>query len=115
MKKRLVLLLVVVVALVVTLTSCENWLDLIWPSFNPPGVNEEKEEAVFPSVGLEYELVVDEATGEKYYMVVGRGTCTDENVIIPNKYLTIPITHIGDGAFLNDTTLTGITLTDNIK
>ena len=115
MKKRILFLLVAVVALLVTLTSCENLLEDVWPSFDPPGFNEEKEEKVFPSVGLEYELMTNSVTGEQYYMVVGRGSCTDANIILPEKYKTIPITHIGSGAFMNDTALTGITLTENIK
>ena len=115
MKKRILFLLVAVIALIVTLTSCENWLEAAWPSFDPPGFNEEKEETVFPSVGLSYEFVTDEVTGEQYYMVVGRGSCTDEHIILPERYKTFPITHIADGAFMNDTALTGITLTNNIK
>ncbi len=115
MKKRILFLLVAVVALLVTLTSCENLLEDVWPSFDPPGFNEEKEETVFPSVGLSYEFVTDEVTGEQYYMVVGRGSCTDEHIILPERYKTFPITHIADGAFMNDTALTGITLTNNIK
>ena len=47
------------------------------------------------SVGLEY-LLNAEGTG---YIVVGRGTCTDEHINIPAEYEGLPVVAIGDNAF----------------
>lgn len=48
-----------------------------------------------PAKGLEYELNEDGLS----YKVVGLGTCTDINVVVPRKYNGLPITAVGDNAF----------------
>lgn len=52
-------------------------------------------EVRYPSEGLIYELNGD---GESY-TVVGLGTCTDINVVVPRTYNGKPVTAIGDNAF----------------
>lgn len=47
------------------------------------------------SEGLEYELTAD-GTG---YSIVGRGTCTDNDVIIPTTHNGLPVKEIGEMAF----------------
>ncbi len=44
------------------------------------------------SIGLEYK----EFNAGKEYMIVGKGTCKDSNIIIPNNYYGKPITMIDD-------------------
>ena len=58
------------------------------------------------SVGLEYELNIDE-TG---YIVAGIGTCTDTELVIPTTYAGLPVVEIGDWAFEGCTELTKITI-----
>lgn len=49
------------------------------------------------SEGLEYELQEDESG--KYYSVKSIGTCSDEVIVIPSTYNSLPVLKIGDGAF----------------
>lgn len=46
------------------------------------------------SEGLEYEYINDSEIE-----IIGKGTCTDENLIIPSTYKNRPVTSIGIGAF----------------
>lgn len=62
------------------------------------------------SVGLEFELN-DDGTG---YIVTGKGTCNDIDVIIPKTYEGLPILGIGDRAFYNCTGLTNITIPKSV-
>jgi len=62
------------------------------------------------NTGLLFELSSDKT----YYSLVGVGTCTDENIIIPRSYRGLPVTHIGDDAFEDYTALTSLQLTNNI-
>ena len=52
---------------------------------------------------------------KKTQITVGVGTCTDENIIIPRTYRGLPVTHIGDDAFEDYTTMTSLQLTNNIQ
>ena len=51
-----------------------------------------------PSEGLELQLN-NEGTG---YIVVGKGSCSDTNIVIPSTYSNLPVTEIGKGAFKED-------------
>ncbi|MCD8309419.1 MAG: leucine-rich repeat domain-containing protein, partial [Clostridia bacterium] len=62
------------------------------------------------STGLKYVLSSDGT----YYSVRGIGDCTDTDVVIPLTYNGLPVTEILAFAFMNNTTLTSITLSDNI-
>ncbi|MBQ8164127.1 MAG: leucine-rich repeat domain-containing protein [Clostridia bacterium] len=53
---------------------------------------------ILPSEGLEFQLSSDET----YYYVVGRGACTDKDVVIPSSYEGLPVTAIGGMAFQDD-------------
>ena len=59
-----------------------------WPEYVAPAEPE-------GSDGL-YLALSDDKT---YYIVGGYGSCGDKNVIIPNEYDGIPVTHIASGAF----------------
>ncbi len=48
-----------------------------------------------PSEGLSYELNEDRNS----YSVTGTGECKDKNIIIPDTYMDLPVTSIGDRAF----------------
>ena len=62
------------------------------------------------SEGLEFALNED---GQSY-SVIGIGTCTDIDIVIPNKYEGLPVTAIGGEAFYNCTGLTSITIPDSV-
>ena len=62
------------------------------------------------SKGLEFTLNEDEQS----YSVVGIGTCTDIDVIIPNTYNGLPVTALGIRAFEYCTSFTSITIPDSV-
>ena len=72
----------------------------------PDGPNPDHE-----SQGLAFELNED---GQSY-SVVGIGTCTDTDVVIPSEYKGLPVTSIGDSAFMDCSLLTSIVLPDSVK
>ena len=72
----------------------------------------EKETKVIqkPSQGLVFELNENETT----YSVMGIGTCADTDIIIPDTYNGLPVTHIGDLAFYTCTSLRSVTISDSV-
>ena len=65
-------------------------------------------EVRYPSEGLEYAK-----TNGSQYEVVGIGTCTDINVVVPRIYNGLPVTAIGESAFEN-ASIDSITLYESI-
>ena len=62
--------------------------------------------------GLEYKLIDD---GEGYaFAVVGLGTATDENIVIPSTYNGKPVVEIGDSAFKNRKQIKSIFMPNSI-
>lgn len=70
-----------------------------------------KLEAPEGSQGLEYELNED---GQSY-SVVGIGTCTDTELVIPSMHEGLPVTSVGQNAFINNIDLTSVTILDNLQ
>ncbi len=64
-----------------------------------------------PSEGLELELNGD-GTG---CIVKGIGTCTDTEIVIPLNYNGLPVVEIANKAFSEQTQITKITVTGNVK
>ena len=62
------------------------------------------------SLGLEYTLNEDNNS----YSVVSVGTCQDTDIVIPSKYEDKPITAIWANAFNGYTSLTSITIPENV-
>ena len=62
------------------------------------------------SVGLTYSL----NEGGESYTVTGRGVCGDADIVIPAEYMGLPVTHIGEDAFANDSTITSVTMPDSV-
>ena len=62
------------------------------------------------SQGLEYELNSDKQS----YSIVGIGTCTDTDIVIPDTYDGLPVTRIGSSAFLGCDSLTSIVIPDSV-
>ena len=62
------------------------------------------------SVGLTYSL----NEGGESYTVTGRGVCGDADIVIPTEYMGLPVTHIGEDAFANDSTITSVTMPDSV-
>ncbi|MGN1042404.1 MAG: leucine-rich repeat domain-containing protein, partial [Christensenellales bacterium] len=60
--------------------------------------------------GLSYSLSADETS----YTVVGIGTATDTDIVIPSEYNGLPVTSIGDGAFENCSNITSITIGNGV-
>lgn len=56
------------------------------------------------SEGLEFALNEDGSA----YSVIGIGTCTDSNLIIPGMYNGLPVTNISENAFKENTTIVSI-------
>ena len=52
--------------------------------------------------------------GEEAYRVMGIGTVSDYDVVIPETYRGLPITEIGAHAFENEQYISSITISDNI-
>ena len=65
--------------------------------------------ATYYSKGLQYTLS-DDGT----YYTVGAGTCKDVEVVIPSAYKGIPVTTIGQYAFVNCTWIKKVTLPNSI-
>ena len=62
------------------------------------------------SKGLEFYL----DWGSVSYYVVGIGTCTDADLVIPYKYNGLPVEYIGEQAFQGCSTLTSVTIPGNV-
>ncbi len=62
------------------------------------------------SAGLLYEL---NAAGTGY-VVVGMGTCTADRLSIPASYRGLPVTEIGESAFLNCASLTSVRIPESV-
>ena len=62
------------------------------------------------SEGLLFELNYD----KKSYNIVGIGTCTDTDIIIPSIYNNLPVTTIGSYAFEDCDSLTSITIPSSV-
>ena len=61
------------------------------------------------SQGLKYEL-----NGDDTYTVVGIGSCTDKELVIPKTYYNLPVTSIADGAFSYCNSLSSVVIHDGI-
>ena len=64
-----------------------------------------------PSQGLEYELNYD---GQSY-SVVGIGTCTDTELVIPSMYQELPVTNIGANAFKECNFIVSVVIMEGIE
>lgn len=49
-----------------------------------------------------------------HYVVAGRGKCKDEKIVIPSHYDGVPVTTIYEEAFLDDKTLTSLTIPETV-
>ena len=69
---------------------------------NPP------QEELNASEGLEFRIE------SGYAVLIGRGTCKDEAIVIPSYYMGVPVTAIGDYVFMNDTKLKSLTIPQTV-
>lgn len=63
-----------------------------------------------PSKGLEFSLSRDGT----YYSVIGIGTCTDKDIVVPSQYESLPVKITGDRAFEFCTSPTSIEIPDSV-
>lgn len=66
--------------------------------------------AVSGSYGLAFELNKDKNS----YSLVGIGDCGVSEIVVPSYYNSKPVTKIADGAFLDNTAITGVTILDGV-
>ena len=59
-------------------------------------------------LAYEYDLMTDS------YIVVGKGTATETDIVIPRAYEGKPVTSIGEDAFRNRSSLTSVVIPDNV-
>lgn len=62
------------------------------------------------SIGLEFELNEETNT----YIVTGIGSCTDVDIVIPYTNNGLAVTAIGDSAFINNSSLTSVTIPNSV-
>lgn len=62
------------------------------------------------SIGLAFALNDDQNS----YTLVDLGDCTDTEIIIPMYYNSLPVTKIGDGAFLNKSEIVSVTIPSTV-
>ena len=97
-----------------------EWVIVRNPTVNEEGVKErycscgmkeaESIDRLIPSEGLEFELNSD----YKSYKVMGRGSCTDTDIVIPDTYNGLPVTIIYTDAFRNDRSLTSVVIPNSV-
>ena len=100
--------------------SWGEWEIVLEPTKDEEGLKErtcecgEKESEIIPaygfSQGLEYGLNDDRQS----YYVVSVGDCEDLEVIIPNSYNGLPVTHIGRWAFKNCNSIVSVYIPDSV-
>lgn len=67
-----------------------------------------------PWTGEQGELSYRLSSDSTYYTVVGRGTLTSSDVVIPSEYNGVPVKEIESGAFRNDTDMISLTIPESI-
>lgn len=87
MKKNILLIILILIINLLVLSSCGKGY----------------------SKGLEYKI-----NELNTYSVTGIGTCTDVNIVIPNKYKGLPVTCIGSQAFIGSRNLESITIPNSV-
>ena len=96
-----------------TASSVENSLSVIENSSSVEDNSSDSsnvEEIKTPSEGLKFTLKEDNLS----YSVMGIGTCTDTDVVIPATYEGLPVTTIGDWAFSYCSGLKSIEIPDSV-
>lgn len=79
-------------------------------SQNTTEPDEIEPEPIIYSEGLDIQLNYEQ-TG---YVVMGIGTCTDTDLVIPVEYQGMPVIEIGERAFLNCHTITSVTIGNSV-
>ena len=80
--------------------------------FDENGICKMCSQAYTYSENLNYVLVEDD--GDPYYIVKGRGECTDSNIIIPDDIDGIPVKKIASGAFYMDSEIGSLKIGKNV-
>ncbi len=103
----------------VTVRIVQAKVDSAPPSVASDNVTRKEETAVRSSTsattsngtaGLKYSLI----SNGKSYSIKGIGSATDTDIVIPDTYNGLPVTHIGSSAFKNCSNLTSITIPNSV-
>lgn len=97
-----------------------NWVTLKNPSVTEKGLEErtcacgEKETQKIDEIHATYSKGLQFVLNGQSYIVVGIGTCTDTNIVIPNTHKGLPVTSIGGSAFTHRESLTSVVIPDSV-
>ena len=72
--------------------------------------SDKNNETINPSEGLGFLLSEDKT----YYIVIGMGTCTDTEIVIPSTYKDLPVAKIGSSAFFDCESLSSVTISNSV-
>ena len=111
--KKIVLFFMLILLVSTVVVSCAETATKSEPTGStsePTGMEEPPTDEPIYSEGLAYRLNSD-GTG---YAVVGIGTCTDTNIVIPATYEGKPVTRIGEAAFRGCYGLLCVTIPDSV-
>ena len=70
--------------------------------------NTDSDSVIHESEGLLFRLEEDHA------VLIGRGSCSSENIVVPAYYADRPVTTVGESCFMNDYKLKSLVLPDTI-
>lgn len=75
----------------------------------------EEEEEKISGLGLRYHFIIDEESGEEYYVLRSMGECLDSDLVIPSEYKGLPVKGIHAYAFQHCSLLTSVSIPDTVS
>ena len=96
--------------------SFGDWTTIVEPTETEEGAEEricecgEKETRTLGTIGLEYELNED----GQGYTVIGIGACKSTDIVIPTKYMGLPVTAIAPYAFHHNEKIASVTIYESV-
>jgi len=102
--KRTLALLLALLMITSMFVGCGGNIEKNNDNFNESDKNDDST----ASKGLKFKIEGDHA------VLMGRGTCTDTTIIIPSQYKGVPVTTIGEQAFVNDESLYGLVIPETV-
>ncbi len=75
------------------------------------GETEENSTVKTPTEGLQFEISEDGS----YYSLVGIGTATDADIVVPSTYELLPVKYVAQRAFISNATLESIVIPQSVE